>query len=169
MGLLNNSSAGGTPISINAAATLGIPYILAQSPIAVSVPNVTTEETLATIVVPANSLGTKGSLRIWTQWSFTNGVNDKTMKVKFGGSNFLNLVATANASYGSLIWISNNNSASSQIGFPNGLNLGLTTAAAQTSSIDTTAAVNITITGQKEVDSETLTLQRYLVEIFYKA
>jgi hypothetical protein len=132
--------------------------------------NVTSEETFATIAVPAFAMGANGMLRVWMQWNYTNSANDKTARVRFSGAAgtiFYSHVATTSASLGSVALIQNRNATNSQVGGPltlaAGMGAGLTAAA--TASVDTTADTTIVITGQKETGTETLTLERYFVEL----
>lgn len=163
MGMLGHSSAGGTPVRP------GTPYILAQSAIAASVSNTTSEETLATITLPAGALGLNGHLKIWTTWTVTNGINDKILRVRFSGAagtQYLVSTQTAIAHAQYLTIISNRGAANSQVGAVSALSTGTSSGAVVTSAVDTAAASTIVISGQKEVGTEVLTLERYLVEIW---
>ncbi|HUP07657.1 MAG TPA: hypothetical protein VMU47_10930, partial [Caldimonas sp.] len=64
----------------------GVPYILAQASPAAATPADTSEDTLATITVPANALGSAGALRIVTHWSCNNNGNVKTVRVRYSGA-----------------------------------------------------------------------------------
>lgn len=157
-----------------AAAALGVPYILSQSGASVSCPADTTEDTLATITVPANALGANGVLRILTTWTFTNSANNKTMRVRYSGGAgtiYSSNVQTTQATSQVLTLISNRNATNSQVGAANdhdGLTLG-SASAIVTSAVDTTASTTIVITGQKANSGETLRLERYVVELLYSA
>jgi hypothetical protein len=136
--------------------------------------NVTSEETFATITVPANAMGANGMLRVWLQWGYTNSANDKTARVRFSGAAgtiFYSHVATTSVSLGSVALIQNRNATNSQVGGPLTLaaGMGAGLSAAATASVDTTASTTIVITGQKETGTETLTLERYLVELIPSA
>lgn len=154
---------------------LGFTYVLAVSGAAVSVSASTSEEALATITVPANALGVNGALRISTSWSYTNGADDKTMRVRFSGVSgtiFQSNLATTTATNHAICVIQNANSTSSQKGGAgSGLTggIGVSSGALATASVDTTSETTVVITGQKENSANTLTLERYLVEIIYSA
>jgi hypothetical protein len=153
------------------------PYILAQSAVAVSAPVDTTEDTLATIPVPANAMGANGILRISTLWSFTNNANSKTTRVRFSGGagtiingNTNNSVPTQD----SLHTIKNRGVTNSQVGSM----FGVVGAPGSTFAIisgptaiaaDTAAATTIVITGQKATSTDTLTLESYCVEVLFGA
>lgn len=150
------------------------PYVLGRSAVAVSCPADTTEDILATITVPANSMGANGMLRITTLWSFTNSANLKTMRVRFGGASgtqyvLLSFNTALTASY-SQILIGNRNATDSQVGPMAGSTSFSTNANSPiTSSVDTTAETSIVLSGQKASSGETITLEMYLVELIYGA
>lgn len=126
----------------------------------------TSETTLLTISVPANALGTTGQLRITTLWEYTNSANNKSLRVKFGGTTFTGVTTTTQAASQFITEIANI-SASTQIGAPaNFTGIGSSTAAVVTAAVDTTTAQNITITAQLANAGESIALRRYLVEIF---
>jgi hypothetical protein len=163
------------------AANLGTWYVLAQSAIAVSGAADTNENTLATITVPANAMGTNGTVRVSVYFSFTGSTNAKTLRARFSGgagTQFVN-VGTAVAATTSISFefvIQNRNAANSQVGgmpnYPvqqNSSAPGVWTTSTATASVDTTAATTIVITGQKATGAETLTLERYLAEVAYGA
>lgn len=141
--------------------------VLGMSAVAASVSSGTAEVTLATISVPANALGANGRLRITTTWSYTNSANNKTMRVKFGATTFVSVVTTTTAALRHQIDISNVNATNSQKGFVTGLAtaFGESSSALQTGANDTTAALDILITGQPATGGETITLESYLVEL----
>lgn len=146
----------------------GFATLLAQSYVPVSAPADTTEDTLATITLPANALGLNGGVRITTAWSMTNNTNAKTGKVKFGAASVTVLNGAVSIASGQSVSEFYNRGAtnsqltktwtlisSSQVHSPV---LG-------TGSVDTTASVSITITGQKATGTDTLTLEGYTVEL----
>lgn len=144
--------------------------VLAQSGAASPVTGTTNETTLATIVVPAGAMGLNGVLRIRPKFTYTGSTNLKTLRVRLGGSTLWSGTNASNASnLGSepYIDIQNRNSVSSQIGMPAdaaGVNLQIV-GAFLTAAIDTSAAQNLTITGQLASSGETITLEAYNVEI----
>ena len=82
----------------------------------------TTENTLVTVNVPANSLGPNGYLRVWTLWTTTGNTNSKAMRVKFGGTAFTSAShSTATALTASIVTIiQNRNATNAQIGCASG-------------------------------------------------
>jgi hypothetical protein len=178
-GTIELGAASDTTVSRLAAGTLGVEgkplsFILAQSGAASSHTGNTSETTLATITIPAGAIGLNGCVRVTTLWSHTSSVNNKTLRVRFGGAGgtqYLNAVHTTSASARTQAQIYNRNSASSQIGYvagvanPWGTNAGGNT----TSAVNTTAAVDLVISGQLANSGETITLEAYTVELLYGA
>jgi len=146
------------------------PVVLSQSAAAASVGATTAETTLATITIPASILGLNGSMQVYTTWSCTSSANAKTMRVRFSGGSgtaFQEVPVTTSATLSMVCNISNRNSVSAQVGLtPVDLPFGgASSVALATSSANTNAAQTIVITGQKANSGETLTLERYYVEI----
>ena len=148
----------------------GVPILLAQSFVAASAAADTTENTLATITVPAGVMGTSGAIRVISYWTFTSSANNKVLRVRWGGASGTDIATstmttTTNAELES--FIGNRGAANSQI---------MTTRRFTTSSsiiayysiggaVNTAAETTIVLTGQKALDSETLTLAGY--QAFY--
>lgn len=145
--------------------------VLAQSFVPVSAPADTTEDTLATITVPANTLGANGALRITTFWTFTNGANNKTLRARFSGASgtqYLNVTFTTQLEFIGTTVIGNANAMNSQGGYSIGTYSGgthLQGGSRITSAVDTTASTTIVLTGQKATAGDTLTLEGYMVEV----
>lgn len=145
--------------------------IVGQSSVPVSGAADTNENTLATVVIPAGAMGPNGRVRIKTLWSFTNSGNNKILRAKFGGTVYMQTIMTTNVTLIDVRELGNRNNAASQVGSPNGTTggLGATSGAVSTSSIDTAAAVDVTLTAQKASAGETITLESYTVELMYGA
>lgn len=146
--------------------------ILAQSSVGVSCGADTSEDTLATVTVPAGAMGANGRLRITTIWTITNSGNNKTFRIRFGGTSgtiFGTGTLTTIASIHDQREVCNRNSASSQIGGVNGGTggWGTSSGANVTSAVDTSSETTVVITGQKASSGETITLESYLVELYY--
>lgn len=141
--------------------------VLGASAVAASVSSGTSEVTLATITVPANAMGANGRLRITTEWTYTNGSNNKTLRVKFGGQTWMQIVATTTAHQKHQIEICNVNATNIQKSFVTGLvtAFGSSANSIQSGAADTTTSLGITITGQPATGGETITLESYLVEL----
>lgn len=153
-----------------AMATLKGVHVLAQSFVAASHTGDTNETTLATVTVPAGAMGANGSVRVTTYWSRTNNGNTVTMFVRFngtGGTAYLNSPTVSRATLADQLVIANRNATNSQVGryVAGQPSYSSSTGAAVTSSIDTTAAVDISIRGQLGTGTDTITLEGYLVEL----
>lgn len=143
---------------------------IAQSAVAVPLTGTLTETTLATITIPAGAIGPNGSVEILTLWSYTNSANTKTMKVKLGATAINTAAGTTTATSQQFARVANRNSAASQIAFSNSTSgFGNSAGANITSAVDTSASVDITITGTLTNTGETITLESYVVKIFPKA
>lgn len=142
---------------------------LGQSNSAQSVTGTASETTLATITIPARSMGESGTLFITTVWSYTNSANAKSCRVRFSGASgtqFLAVSPTTTASMRAQCQIGNRASTSSQVGGPSGATaFGVVAASPITSSVDTTVDTTVVITGQLANTGETLTLEAYTVEL----
>lgn len=127
----------------------------------------TAETTLVTTTIPAGAMGKNGRIVVETYWSYTNSVNDKTLRVKFGGTNYRAFVATTTTNFRDRIAFGNANATNSQIGglVGSGTAFVNTTNASVTSAVDTTAAVALLITAQLANAGETITLEGYRVEL----
>lgn len=158
---------------INRAPLRTRPHVLAQSAVAASVTGTTSETALATIVVPAGAMGANGAVRITTLWSHTNSANNKLLRIRFGGASgtsYLGNNLTTTATLNHVLVISNRNAANSQIGgYASATPIGSSTGAAITSSADTSLDTSIVISGQLADSGETITLERYVVEVLPKA
>jgi hypothetical protein len=143
--------------------------VLAQSGAAVSGAADTNENVLASITVPANALGANGSLRIWSLWTVTNSANNKVIRVRYSGASgtqYLAQTLTTVASFQHMALITNRNATNSQVGgFSNSQPFATSSSAVVTSSVDTTADTTIILSGTKASAGETITLERYLVEL----
>lgn len=140
---------------------------------AVQVPHTgnTAETTLATIQVPANAMGPNGRVRVTVLWSMTSSANNKTIRVRFGGTSgtiYQQQQLTTNQINRLQAEWANRNATNSQVGGPAGASSGWggSSAAIVTSAVDTTANADIVISGQLANSGETIALEHYLVEIF---
>lgn len=140
--------------------------VLAQSYVAVSCGADVTEDVLATITIPAGTMGANGAVRIISQWTHTNSANTKTLRVKWAGTAVNTFAITTQAGTYLLTVVANRGVTNSQVAPAQNINIyGSTTNAVFTAAVDTTAAVTVTITGQKASAGETLTLEGYTVEL----
>jgi len=130
-----------------------------------------TYQALATYVMPANTMGPNDCLDIDVSWTYTNSANSKTLRMVFGGNNYISSTVTTTAGVRTIQTICNRNSTSSQVSGLSSTVLGgygSTTNPIVTSSVDTTGAVTITIGGfwtAGAVLSENITLVRYNITL----
>jgi len=122
--------------------------------------------TLATITIPAGLLGANGKLKIYPLWSTTNNANIKTLRAIFSGSTCTTMTSQSVSNNSGLVIIRNINSESAQK-CSSGLvaGIGSSFGSIAVTTIDTTAATTITITGQLSVGGDTLTLEDLFVEV----
>lgn len=178
---VNVGAASDTTLSRLAAGTLGvegksIPYVFAQSAVAATIGAVTTETALATISIPAGALGPNGFIELWTWTTVTSNANSKTQYVRLGGAAgtaVVNAAVTTNSAVARLTIIANRNNQSSQVAMaPSGNNsggMGQFGAAYPTAAIDTSAAWDLVISGQKANSADTYTLEAYKLVLHYGA
>lgn len=160
-----------SPAAVSITGGSGVPVLLAQSFVAITAPAAdTSEQTLATITVPANTLGANGALRITTYWTHTNSVNNKTLRIRYSGgagTAFLNAAVTSTATSQIGTVIANRGATNSQVG---GIfstvtsTFGTSANTPITAAVDTTAATTVVIMCVKALGSETITLEGYSVE-----
>jgi len=132
----------------------------------VSLTGSTSAVTLATITIPAGLLGANGKLKIYPLWATTNNANAKTLRLNIGGSVFSTMASQSVPNNSGLLIIRNINSESAQkcsSGLVAGIGASFGSIAATT--VDTTAATTITITGQLAVGTDSMTLEDLFVEV----
>jgi len=133
---------------------------------AVVLTGTTTATTLATITIPAGLIGANGKLKIYPLWSTTNNANAKTLRATFGGLICTTMASQSVPNNSGLLIIRNINSESVQK-CSSGLVAGIGSSAGSIASttVDTSAATNITITGQLADSADTMTLEDLFVEV----
>lgn len=139
------------------------------SGVAVSGAADTNENTLATITLPA--LSANAQVRVTTAWTVTSNANAKTARVRFSGGAGTIVWAGSLASTTFIqhqLIIANRGATNSQVCTAPGTGQAYTVGtAAVTSAVDTSVAgTTIVITAQKGVNTDTMTLESYLVEIY---
>jgi len=146
--------------------TSSSPQIIAQSAVAVNAPADTNENTLATITIPGGVMGANGRLVVEAYFNITASTNNKTWRVRLGGTVLHNGGATSatGVSVGTLAPIANRNSESSQVGV-GFTGIGVSSTTHPTGTVDTTTDQTLTITGQKATGAETMTLAQYSVRL----
>ncbi|MGW8202971.1 hypothetical protein ACWGM0_10540 [Sphingomonas bisphenolicum] len=140
---------------------LGCGYVIHQSAVNSAVTGTTTETTLATFTIPANSIGPNGSAEFMLLAGYTNSVNTKTLRIRVNGTQVLAITLTTTASGQFIFTIANRGAVNSQVAnassFPGISGAG---GSEQTFSFDTTADLTVTITGQLTNTGEEIRLAR---------
>ncbi len=137
--------------------------IIASSGTAASVTGTASETQLASITIPANTLGANGTLRITTTWFSTNSANNKQYRVRYSGSGggaFLSFTSTTTGAVSFVTMIFNKNATNSQ----GGGSVGAGASSTLTTSADTTGSTSVYISGALSNTGETITLLGYTVE-----
>lgn len=156
-----------TAAQIAAYVALRCGYVAHQSAVNSAVTGTTTETTLATFTIPANSIGPNGSVDILTLFGYTNSANAKYLRIKINGTLIFSITPTTTASAQLLFSLANRNSAASQVANATGLTgIGSATGAEQTFTFDTTADLTVTITAQLSMTGEEIRLARRRCTIF---
>jgi len=133
---------------------------------AVALTGTTSETTLLTVNIPAGLIGSNGKVKLYPLWSTTNNANTKTLRVKFPSNTVYTGIASNTVHVGGLVIIRNLGSESVQrvsSGMLAGLG-GTTSSIAQT-TVNTSAATTITVTGQLANSADTMTLEGFFMEI----
>ena len=133
---------------------------------AVALTGTTVETTLVTITIPAGLIGSNGKVKLYPLWSTTNNANTKTLRVKFPFGTIYTAIASSTVHVSGLVIIRNLGSESVQR-VSSGMLAGLggTTSSIASTTVDTSAATTITITGQLAVGTDTLTLEDLFIEV----
>lgn len=140
--------------------------LVEQSAVPVAVTNTTAETTLANLVVPGNSIGAHGAMRIHVLLTHTNNANNKTIKVKFGGAILNTIVDASTATLNLEMYTANRGTTNSQVSQPAGANsFGVSATAVVTAAVDTTKDQPLLITCQLATSTDSCQLERFSVEI----
>jgi hypothetical protein len=124
---------------------LGTPIVLTGT---------TAETTLLTITIPAALMGLIGRLNMLSFFALTNNANNKTLRAKIG-ANSINTQGSASLSAtGFNFWLLNLNSATAQ-----------RNNTAASFAIDTTASMDLIITGQLANAADSMTLNTLSLEL----
>lgn len=153
-----------------AAAALKVPYVLGASNIAATLTGSTNETALGTIRIPAGSMGLNGIIRVTTIWEFTNSANSKVLRYRLGGTSgtvWMQHTATTTSGLKDQRQFGNRNSASIQIAGPATTNNSFTasSSAPVSMTINTATDQDLVISAQLALDTETIILQSYLIEL----
>ena len=155
--------------------TGSVPYIISQGGSTRTTPANTSENILQTVTIPAGAIGPNGRVIVETHWVVNNDASVKTGRVRFGGiggTAFADVALTSTLNGHLLTNIWNQNSASSQRGgvpATNSAPFGVYGSGSATAAVDTTAAVDIVITGQMADSTDTLQLVFHSITVIYGA
>ena len=142
------------------------PRVLASSGVKVDLTGSTTETVLATITLPA--LSANGRIRVTVVYTQTNNANTKTVRGRLNGiagTAFMSVAQTAILTNRYQFEIINRGATNSQVGNVSSVAWSTSSGSPVTSAIDTSVAVDLVITGQLGVGTDTLSLESYLVEV----
>lgn len=118
----------------------------------------TNEKVLFTCTVPP--LGINDQIIVRTGWNHTNSANNKFLRTKLAGTQLYSSTISTSAGTTRDEFIRNRGSTSVQVlGLAGTNSYGTGSAAVTTSAVATGNATTLTITGQKALGSETLTLE----------
>jgi hypothetical protein len=133
----------------------------------VTLTGIVPETVMASLRIPANSIGRNGAVQVIALWAYTNSANNKTMIARFSssagvtGGIVASVTATTSATAQTSIILHANNATNVQNFYPPAWTApyGTANSAFNNTGFDTTADTYFNITGTVPTASETLTLQ----------
>jgi hypothetical protein len=152
----------------------GGPYVVATAG-PVTLTGIVAETVMASLRIPAGSMGPNGVIDVTALWSTTNSANNKTIATRWqlnpglGGFNAgAGIVLTTVAAAQTKTIIRNSNATNAQVIYtPAAITpFGTGTAAVTPASIDTTADTYISLTGTIAAAGETLTLNHAYAVVY---
>lgn len=144
--------------------------VIAKSAVAVVHTGTTAQTDIVTIPIPAGAMGPNGKLRVDLLISCNNNANQKMHYLLLGGStlNASNMASSTGLRTNRVI--ANVNSQSSQKTMPAGSgSYGASSAAIQTTAVNTSGTVNLTFTSLLADAADNVTIEEYTVEVLYGA
>ncbi len=142
--------------------------ILAMSAVPIAHTGTIAPTILAEVPIPAGVMGPNGALRVTAYWSMTNNANSKNLVISWGGINAQIWSAGFSSVAGAAcqLMVSNRGATGSQVFTSTGTGVSFGTLPGfGTASEDTTIAQRIRFTGNLSNAGDTLTLERYVVEL----
>ena len=134
--------------------------------VAVALTGTTSETTLLTVNIPNGLIGISGKVKMYPLYSMTNNANNKSLRVKLGGSTAFSAAVSNSSQSSALVIIRNIGSESVQKSSTSVVSgLGNIGTALTTLAIDTSVATTITVTGQLANSADTMTLEGFFMEI----
>jgi hypothetical protein len=133
----------------------------------VTLTGVVPETIMASLRIPAGSIGKNGAVQVTALWTYPNSANNKALVTRFSatagvtGSTVETFNATTTATAQTLVIMHANNATNAQAFYvsPVANPYGTNTTALNTTTVDTTADSFVNITGTVAGAGETLTLQ----------
>lgn len=169
--LKNAAAFSGTPNSnVQANIVIGGWSVVQAKAVQVTHAGDTAEFTLATLTLPDNTMGPNGIVRVTAVFSCVGVAGAKELRIKLGGTAFLDNNFAANTVGGRVqTQIANRNATNSQVGSSLGVIgfAGTSTGVAVTAALDTTTNLTLLITGQLANAADTIMLESYLVEVYH--
>lgn len=148
---------------------LGSTYSLHRQNVAVTAPANTSENVLATLIIPPNLLKFNGAFRIKANWTLTNNANAKTLRFRFtsaSGTVIDTLSAAGSASACMEADSSNRDLTNSQlVTWKNFLSSGTVSIGSGTAAIDTTSPVTVVVTAEKATSGDSIILESAHIEV----
>lgn len=143
--------------------------VLAKSGVRSSHTGDTNETTLATIPLPGGMLGPNGYLEFDVQWFATDNANNKTLKVKLGGTTLWSVTFASQEQLRINRLLFNRNAENSQVMFALGSinSFAQSPASVSTFAIDTSEDQDLTITAQLADGGDTVAVDCYAVRVCY--
>jgi len=143
---------------------------LASSAVAITAPADTAENSLATIFIPAGTIGKNGELFISATFNYTGSTNNKTTNIKFGATQggASSLVAQSTTTAGNVAFVLETrvkarNDYKKQLRLPIAI-LGSSQTVPSEITVDTTVDNYIYFTATKASAGESMKLERYIVQ-----
>lgn len=139
-----------------------------QAAPAIAAPADTNENTLATVTIPAYSMGTGGRIMVRIVCTQASSGNAKTWRIRFGGTIVGTIAPTTQGSTVLESVVANRGAANVQQvnAFSNGsTSANVVLVSVATPTVDTSADVSLTITMQKADGADAASLQDYIVEL----
>lgn len=132
----------------------------------------TAETTLATITIPAGMMGANGCVGVEALWSFSGAGGNRTPRIRFGGQQAYSVAATSTQLSGVIRRdILNRNAANSQVTASlsaSGGPYGTVADVVRVFAVDTSAAVDITLTIALANAADSAILEAYQVIVWPK-
>jgi hypothetical protein len=152
-----------------ACANLGVERIIGNSSAGVAHTGDILSTVVATVTIPAGAMGANGYIVAEALWSAgANNANAKTCAIRFGGTVVSNVGLASQLANHVTARVSNRTVVNSQVAQAiTTTGWGNQTTGPVTSAENTANAVDVTFTIQLGVNTDTVTLESYLVKVYY--